>query len=127
MYLGNLLKAHRYLYALMVIVMLLGVVLPMAQATTTTAAPIDPTSPVALAQKPGQIQYLTEAAQGDHLDIALDYLRARKADWGLSDADLEGYEVTDRYVSEHNKVTHIYLRQRLNGIPVFNGVSNINL
>ncbi len=118
---------NRRLYTLMVMVMTFGIMLPMAQTTATTAAPISSDSTTSRAQKVGQTQYLTDAAPGDHLDLALDYLRDRKADWNLSDLDLEGYEVTDRYVSAHNNVTHMYLRQRVNGIPVFNGVININV
>ncbi len=120
-------STNRRLYALMVIVMVLSIVLPMAQPAATTAAMTTTTSNTSRSQKAGLIQYLTDAAQGDHLDIALNYLRTRKADWNLSDLDLDSYEVTDRYVSDNNKVTHIYLRQTLNGIAVFNGVSNINV
>src|SRR4051794_3755968 len=63
--------------------------------------------------------FLTGPSQGDALDIALAYIRSRSADLGLTVDDLTDVVVTDRYVSRHNGVTHIYLRQRLDGIEVF--------
>lgn len=70
---------------------------------------------------------LTGPAEGDALDIALTYLQANAAALGLEQADLADVVVTDRYVSEHTGVTHIYLRQRFAGIEVFGANFNVNV
>jgi uncharacterized repeat protein (TIGR01451 family) len=71
--------------------------------------------------------FLTGPAAGDPLDIALSYLRSHTAQLGLTADDLSDIVVQDRYVSQHNGVTHLYLRQRLRGIEVYNGDININV
>lgn len=42
----------------------------------------------------------------------------------LTTQDVGELEITNLYTSEHNKVTHVYFRQKVNGIPVFNSVSS---
>jgi extracellular elastinolytic metalloproteinase len=73
------------------------------------------------------IGFLSGPNAGDPLDIALDYIHQNKRSLGLTDDDLADIVVKDRYVTQHNQVTHIYLRQRLEGIEVFNGDININI
>lgn len=72
----------------------------------------------------------TIAAQAANTDDALltvarQYLRDQRTRWGLSEADLADVVVTDRYVTQHNGVTHLYLRQRYLGIELFNGDINL--
>jgi len=55
------------------------------------------------------------------LEIALNYLNENQAFLGLSQADLSDKVVKDQYVTQHNGVTHIYLRQQYDGIELFNG------
>jgi extracellular elastinolytic metalloproteinase len=75
-----------------------------------------------------QISFLSQQPSlDDPLDIALNYLRQNKDRLGLTDGDLADVVVKDRYVSQHNGVTHLYLRQRLDGVEVFNGDININI
>ena len=73
------------------------------------------------------IKFLTGPNDGEALEIALDYLKENKEALGLTDSDLADLIVSDQYVSQHNGVTHIYLRQRFNGIEVFGGNININI
>ena len=47
--------------------------------------------------------------------------------WNLTAEDTDEIRVTDEYVSKHNGVTHIYLQQMQNGIPVYNAVINLNI
>lgn len=61
------------------------------------------------------------------LTLARQYLRAQRAHWGLTEADLADVIVTDRYVTQHNGVTHLYLRQRYQGIELFNGDINLTI
>ena len=71
--------------------------------------------------------FLSLAASGDALDIALAFLRSHAAAYGLEADDLRDIIVTDRYTSQHNGVTHLYLRQRINGIAVAGGDINANV
>ena len=76
---------------------------------------------------PGQIGYLTAPTAGDPLDIALNFIQENGAALGLTPSDLSDLLVTDQYVSEHTGITHIYLRQRYNGIEVEGANLNINI
>jgi len=75
----------------------------------------------------GGSQFLTGPRRGDPLAIALKYLRKHRQELGLSAADIADLTVTDRYVSPHTGVTHLYLRQRYNGIEVFDANLNVNI
>lgn len=81
------------------------------------AAPVDRAEP----------RFLTGPAKVDPLELGLDYVRAHRTQWGLSEADLKDHVVRSRYLSRHNGVTHLYLRQRLNGIEVFQGDLQIHV
>ena len=45
----------------------------------------------------------------------------------LTQADIQNFVITDQYTDQHNGVTHIYLRQIVNGIEVFNANSSLRL
>ena len=74
-----------------------------------------------------RIGFLTGPASGDPLDIAIDYLDAHAGDLGLTRNDLRLAEVKDRYQTQHNGVTHIYLQQQYQGIDVVNAILNVNV
>ena len=63
----------------------------------------------------------------DPLQIVLDHLDQNRADYGLVEADLSDYLVTDLYKTSDTGVTHVYLRQRINGIEVWKGNLNANI
>ncbi len=46
---------------------------------------------------------------------------------GLTAADLAEYEVTDRVYSQVTGVTHVYLRQLHQGIPIYNAQLQVNV
>lgn len=71
--------------------------------------------------------FVTGFDQDKHLSIALDYLNKHLNTLGLTQADLHNMQVKDQYVSKHNGITHIYLRQQYKGIEVFSGDLNINI
>src|SRR6185436_371126 len=71
--------------------------------------------------------FLTGPAPGLPLDIALAYLSRKAPELGLTAADIQDFVVTDQYTSGHNGVTHIYLRQRYEGIEVVNANINVNV
>ncbi len=47
--------------------------------------------------------------------------------FGLTNADIEGMIITDQYTDDHSGITHIYMRQVVNGIEVFNGNASMHL
>ena len=66
------------------------------------------------------------AAEGEALSpaatIAVDHLTKE-----LGAAALAGVVVTDEYTSTHNGVTHVYLRQAVDGLPVHGAEATVNV
>ncbi|MGH9363508.1 MAG: hypothetical protein ACRD2T_16480, partial [Thermoanaerobaculia bacterium] len=60
-------------------------------------------------------------------DTALRHLAAEREALGLTEADLADVAVTDEVASGHTGVTHVYLRQRFQGIEVFGANANVNV
>ena len=67
------------------------------------------------------------AGEASARDIAQQYLRVHAADLGLTSADVADVIVTSELLNEHSGVTHVYLRQRFNGIEVHGAVMNVNV
>src|SRR5262249_36968796 len=92
--------------------------------TAGTTAGVDPedgltqlyTPPTRMLENLGG--FLTARQDGDPLDIARSYMTSRAADLGLSGADIANAVVTDQYTDAPSGVTHIYLRQTYNGLPI---------
>ncbi len=70
---------------------------------------------------------LSGPTKAEPLDNVLSFLESQKAALGLTSLDLAELTPTDRVVSQHNGVTHLYLQQRLAGIPVANRISNVHI
>lgn len=66
-------------------------------------------------------------APGDAETIAREFALRERALLGLTAADLAEVERVDRVESRLSGVTHLYLRQRHEGIPVHNGLLQINV
>lgn len=82
----------------------------------------------AMAAAPGKpVAFLTGPNTGNPLAIARSYLEQNKQALGLSNQDISGALVTDQYTSSHNGVTHIYMRQRYQGLEVHSANININI
>ena len=74
------------------------------------------------------ISFTTIFAQHEQkVVIAKKYLQEKIKDWKLTEADINDISVDKAFVSEHNGVTHIYLRQRYQGIKIFNAINVINI
>ncbi len=71
--------------------------------------------------------YLSDKSSGAPMTLAMTFVRNNLAALGLEAADLQGYEVTDVVQSKATGATHIYLRQRYRGIPVYNAQLHINV
>jgi extracellular elastinolytic metalloproteinase len=75
----------------------------------------------------GSTTFQTDASDDEPLEVALAYLKIKGSELGLEADEFDHALVTDQYVSEHNGVTHIYLRQRHEGLEVANANININV
>lgn len=71
--------------------------------------------------------YLTGAARGRPMDLAMAFIRSNVAALGLESSDLQGYVVSDVVHSRVTGATHIYLQQRHAGIPVYNAQLQVNV
>ncbi len=71
--------------------------------------------------------FLTEPSQERPLDIARKFLGNQLEALGLDTEDLSGMVISDMYRSAPTGTTHIYFRQRHNGLPVLNSDININV
>ncbi|UOQ72668.1 T9SS-dependent M36 family metallopeptidase [Hymenobacter cellulosilyticus] len=67
------------------------------------------------------------AAQTAPLERALGQLAAQRTRLGLSESDLTNPAVTSQYTDQHNGVTHLYLRQRHEGIEILNAVADAHV
>ena len=90
---------------------------------------ISTVSVAAVSKKPADYRtgYLTEASPDSAREIAERFIENSIAEFGLTQGDVSDTVIRDEYVSKHNGVTHLYVRQRLNGIEVVNGDININI
>jgi extracellular elastinolytic metalloproteinase len=71
--------------------------------------------------------YLSEATAQDTVGVALDFARAQAGALGIDAGDVAGAEVTDVTVNRTTGSTHVYLRQRIQGLPVYNGQLQVNV
>ncbi len=71
--------------------------------------------------------FLSGPAAGDPLTVALNYLQQNAAGYGLTPNDLTDFNITSQYASPDLGVTHIYLEQTYNELPVANANININV
>jgi extracellular elastinolytic metalloproteinase len=71
--------------------------------------------------------FLSAAAPGKPLDIAMDFVQRNLAALGLEASDLAGYTVSDVVYSKVSGATRIYLKQNFKGIPVYNAQLQINV
>ena len=71
--------------------------------------------------------FLPDYSADDALETAIRFLVEHSAEFGLEPMDLQNFVVTDRYTTEHNGLTHIYLRQTYNDLEIIDADININL
>ena len=77
--------------------------------------------------EPGKNNPLTDSSNDKPLDIVVGLIKKNKQKFGLLDSDLVDLKVKDQYTSQHNGVTHIYLRQQIGGIEVVGAELNSNV
>ncbi len=67
------------------------------------------------------------AAAVDPVEVAKRHVRDHRAALGLRPGDIADFVVSDAYRTADNRLTHVWLRQRLEGIDVVNGLMNVNV
>lgn len=70
---------------------------------------------------------LTEPSSDDPETIAIDLLRLKAADYGVSAADLADLQVLSQHTSDHNGVTYVNLAQHYQGREVLGGVATVSV
>ena len=71
--------------------------------------------------------FLSVAAPGKPMAIALEFVKRNLAALNLEPSDLEGYTVSDVVYSRVTGATRVYLQQRFQGIPVYNAQLQVNV
>lgn len=61
------------------------------------------------------------------VQVANSHLAANLENLQLSASDIADYRISNQVVSKHNKLTHLYLQQQFQGIPIHNAILNINI
>ncbi len=61
------------------------------------------------------------------LDIALRHVEQNFKKWELTQSDVSDMVISDMYQSKHNGVTHVYFKQRHQGIALQNAILNLNI
>jgi hypothetical protein len=75
----------------------------------------------------GKSTSLSGANKGKPADIAVDFLKQNRQKLGLAESDVTQLKEKDKYTSQHNGVTHIYLRQEIAGLEVLDSDLGINV
>lgn len=71
--------------------------------------------------------FLTPSQAGDPVEIAVNYLRRNAGKFGVTPADFNGVRVTSSYADSGSGLTHVYLRQMVNGLEVTNANANVHI
>jgi hypothetical protein len=70
---------------------------------------------------------LTSPSTSQPIDVAINYLKSKATDFGATTNDFNHYIVLNQYTSEHNGVTHVYLQQKFNGLPVADAYASVSI
>ncbi|UOQ78665.1 hypothetical protein MUN84_09080 [Hymenobacter sp. 5516J-16] len=61
------------------------------------------------------------------LDQARNALQARTSVLGLKKTDVSDPAITSSFTDDYNGITHVYLRQRYQGVEIYNAVADVHL
>ncbi|MGR8999335.1 MAG: M36 family metallopeptidase [Gammaproteobacteria bacterium] len=99
----------------------------MAQKVPDLAFTFDNVSGV-ISSLSSQTGYLTGPKPGQEaLPVVMDFLASSAAMLDMSSKDISSLEVTDRVYSKLSGATHLFMRQKHEGLPVYNGQMQVNL
>ncbi len=63
--------------------------------------------------------------ESNYASVIQNYLNQNKEKYGLTISDISDLSVNNEVFSKSTKITHVYVNQRYQGIPVFNAVSSV--
>jgi len=89
---------------------------PVSAARAALLLALAATGPLAAAVAP--VRHLTAPSTAPALEIATGFLQGHAERFGVAAADLAEAAATDAVRSAHNGATHLYFRQRVNGLEV---------
>ena len=72
----------------------------------------------------------TVMAYGQNTQLAeqaISYIKSQSEKWSLSASDVSEMIISDMYQTKHNGVTHVYLTQSYQGVPVENAIHSIHI
>lgn len=72
-------------------------------------------------REPADVRPLTGPQAGEPLRLALDFVAARAPELGLTPGDVADLVVSSHHTSAPSGITHVYLRQRVDGLEVATG------
>ncbi len=72
-------------------------------------------------------QYVTGPMNGDAVQIGLDYVRMNAASLGTTPADIDNARIETLYHDDASGITHMYLRQQINGLDVTQSSITVNV
>lgn len=72
----------------------------------------------------GSISYSQSSFQ---FEKAKEYIQENKKKWNLTTEDISALKLIDSHASTHNGMIHMYFQQTINGIPIYNAITNINV
>ncbi len=73
------------------------------------------------------IETLAPSPNADAKQKALHYLTENKINLKLTDDDVNGLNLQDSYITQHNGLTHLFFEQTASNIPLFNGIVNVSV
>ncbi len=72
-------------------------------------------------------KFVTGKQAGRRADVARSFFVDRATDLGISPADAQAVQITSQYTDADTGVTHVYLQQHVNGLPVQNATAAIHI
>ena len=91
--------------------------------SVTRAGVLSATIAFCLAMAASQVQAAPTVGEA----AALQHLKSKRQQMGLTGSDINEVAVSSTVLSSHTGVTHVYLQQRHAGIDVWNGIVNVNV
>ncbi len=63
--------------------------------------------------------------ESNYASVIQNYLNQNKEKYGLTVSDISDLSVDNEFLSKNSKITHVYVNQRYQGIPILNALSSV--
>ena len=73
------------------------------------------------------IESIAPSPCADAQQKALNYLSKNKVNLKMTDDDVNGLNLQDSYITQHNGLTHLFFEQTASSIPLYNGIVNVSV